>query len=186
MSRGCQVPLEFRLLGEFTVLADGRRLDLGGPRQRSVLALLLLQRDRAIATATLADKLWPDDQPLSAIKTVQIYVSRLRDVLGPEAGRLSSTASGYRLAVADDEFDVARFERGVREAREASASGDQHGARATLDAAVPTQPELKEELVLYLSLVPGAVRQSLKRADDPTGRPPTPGRRGPRRRRRAR
>jgi DNA-binding SARP family transcriptional activator len=130
------VPLEFRLLGEFTVFADGRRLDLGGPRQRSVLALLLLQRDRAIATATLADKLWPDDQPLSAIKTVQIYVSRLRDVLGPEAGRLSSTASGYRLAVADDEFDVARFERGLREAREASASGDQDRARATLEAAL--------------------------------------------------
>ena len=128
--------LEFRLLGEFTVLLDDRRLDLGGPRQRSVLALLLLQRDRAISTSSLADKLWPDDQPLSAIKTVQIYVSRLRDVLGPEAGRLSSTSSGYRLAVADDEFDVARFERGLRQAREASASGDQDRARATLEAAL--------------------------------------------------
>ena len=133
---GAEVQLEFRLLGEFTVLADGRRLDLGGPRQRSVLALLLLQRDRAISTASLADKLWPDDQPLSAIKTVQVYVSRLRDVLGPDAGRLSSTASGYRLAVADDEFDVARFEGGLRLAREASASGDQTRARATLEAAL--------------------------------------------------
>jgi DNA-binding SARP family transcriptional activator len=130
------VQLEFRLLGEFAVLADGRRLDLGGPRQRSVLALLLLQRERAISTALLADKLWPDDQPLSAIKTVQIYISRLRDVLGPEAGRLSSTASGYRLAVADDEFDVARFERGLRQAREASATGDQDRARTTLEAAL--------------------------------------------------
>jgi DNA-binding SARP family transcriptional activator len=133
---GAEVQLEFRLLGEFAVLADGRRLDLGGPRQRSVLALLLLQRDRAISTALLADKLWPDDQPLSAIKTVQIYVSRLRDVLGAEAGRLSSTASGYRLAVADDEFDVARFERGLRQARETSASGDQDHARTILEAAL--------------------------------------------------
>ena len=133
---GAEVQLEFRLLGEFAVLADGRRLDLGGPRQRSVLALLLLQRDRAVSTALLADKLWPDDQPLSAIKTVQIYVSRLRDVLGAEAGRLSSTASGYRLAVADDEFDVARFERGLRQARETSASGDQDRARAILEAAL--------------------------------------------------
>jgi DNA-binding SARP family transcriptional activator len=90
----------------------------------------------AISTASLADKLWPDDQPLSAIKTVQVYVSRLRDVLGPDAGRLSSTASGYRLAVADDEFDVARFEGGLRLAREASASGDQTRARATLEAAL--------------------------------------------------
>ncbi len=133
---GAEVPLEFRLLGEFAVLADGRRLDLGGPRQRSVLALLLLQRDRAISTVLLADKLWPDDQPLSAIKTIQIYVSRLRHILGAEAGRLSSTASGYRLAVADDEFDVARFERGLRQARETSASGDQDRARALLEAAL--------------------------------------------------
>jgi DNA-binding SARP family transcriptional activator len=101
-----------------------------------VLALLLLQRDRAISTALLADKLWPDDQPLSAIKTVQIYVSRLRDSLGAEAGRLSSTASGYRLAVDDDEFDVARFERGLRQARETSASGDQDRARAILEVAL--------------------------------------------------
>ena len=128
--------LEFRLLGELAVVADGRRLDLGGPRQRSVLALLLLQRDRVISTALLADKLWPDDQPLSAIKTVQVYVSRLRDVLGAEAGRLSTTSSGYRLSVADDEFDVARFERGLRQAREASVSGDQDRARATLEAAL--------------------------------------------------
>ena len=133
---GAEVQVEFRLLGEFAVLEDGQRLDLGGPRQRSVLALLLLQRDRAVSTAVLADKLWPDDQPLSAIKTVQIYVSRLRDILGAEAGRLSSTASGYRLAVADHEFDVARFERGLRQAREASASGDQDRARAILEAAL--------------------------------------------------
>jgi DNA-binding SARP family transcriptional activator len=144
------VQLEFRLLGEFSVLADGRRLDLGGPRQRSVLALLLLQRDRVISTASLADKLWPDDQPLSAIKTVQVYISRLRDVLGPEAGRLSSTSSGYRLAVADDEFDVARFERGLRQAREASASGDLDRAHATLEAALaewsgPALGDLAEE-----------------------------------------
>ena len=58
---GAEVQLEFRLLGEFAVLADGQRLDLGGPRQRSVLALLLLQRDRAVSTVALADQLWPDD-----------------------------------------------------------------------------------------------------------------------------
>ena len=80
--------LEFRLLGEIAVLADGQPLDLGGIRQRSVLALLLLQRDRAISTELLADRLWSDEQPLSAIKTVQVYVSRLRHALGPEAGRL--------------------------------------------------------------------------------------------------
>jgi DNA-binding SARP family transcriptional activator len=130
------VQLEFRLLGEIAVLADGRPLDLGGIRQRSVLAILLLQRDRAISTDLLADRLWSEDQPLSAIKTVQVYVSRLRHALGPEAGRLTSTASGYRLAVADDEFDVARFERGLRQAREALAAGSAERARTTLETAL--------------------------------------------------
>jgi DNA-binding SARP family transcriptional activator len=135
---GADVQLEFRLLGEIAVLADGSPLDIGGVRQRSVLALLLLQRDRAISTELLADRLWPDDQPLSSIKTVQVYVSRLRHALGAESGRLTSTSSGYRLTVADDEFDVARFERGLREAREALAAGDRATARATLDTALAT------------------------------------------------
>ncbi len=128
--------LEVRLLGDVALLVDGHSLDLGGTRQRSVLAILLLQRDRAISTELLADRLWPDDQPLSAIKTVQVYVSRLRHALGPEASRLTSTSSGYRLTVADDEFDVARFERGLRQAREALASGTTDAARATLEAAL--------------------------------------------------
>ena len=115
--------LEFRLLGDVTVLADGHPLDLGGTRQRSVLALLVLQRDRPIATELLADRLWPDDLPLSAIKTIQVYISRIRRVLGAEAHRLSSSATGYRLTVGDDELDAARFERGLRTAREALASG---------------------------------------------------------------
>jgi DNA-binding SARP family transcriptional activator len=115
--------LEFRLLGDVAVLADGQPLSLGGTRERSVLALLVLQRSRPIATELLADRLWPDDLPLTAIKTVQVYVSRLRHALGPYADRLSSSPTGYKLAVDDDELDVARFERGLREAREALASG---------------------------------------------------------------
>ena len=83
---------------------------------------------------------WPTNCGLTTTDqeppTVQIYVSRLRDVLGAEAGRLSSTASGYRLAVADHEFDVARFGAAYSQARETSASGDQDRARAILEAAL--------------------------------------------------
>ncbi len=128
--------LEFRLLGDVAVLADGQPLDLGGTRQRSVFALLVLQRGRPIATELLADRLWPDDQPLTAIKTVQVYVSRLRHALGPDADRLTSSSTGYSLAVADDELDAARFERGLRQAREALASGSRDPALATLEEAL--------------------------------------------------
>jgi len=127
------VKFEFRILGDVAVLAGGKRLDLGGPRQRSVLALLLLQRDRPIATGLLADRLWPDEQPLTAIKTIQVYVSRIRSALGPDAGRLTSASSGYRLAVADDELDAACFERGLRRARESLASGSPDAALVALD-----------------------------------------------------
>lgn len=88
-----------------------------------MLALLVLQRNRPIAAELLADRLWPDDQPLGALKTVQVYVSRLRRSLGTHAHRLTSSPTGYRLAVADDELDAARFERGLRQARETLAAG---------------------------------------------------------------
>jgi DNA-binding SARP family transcriptional activator len=118
------------------VLADGSPLDLGGTRERSVLALLVLRRNRPIPTELLADRLWPEEQPLTAIKTIQVYVSRLRHALGPDADRLASSPTGYRLAVADEEFDAARFERGLRQAREALASGSRHDALSTLEEAL--------------------------------------------------
>ena len=124
--------LEFRLLGDVAVLADGHPLDLGGARERSVLALLVLGRNRPIPTEMLAERLWPADQPLTAIKTVQVYVSRLRHALGPEAARLASAPTGYSLAVADDELDAARFERGLRQAREVLASGSRDAALDSL------------------------------------------------------
>jgi DNA-binding SARP family transcriptional activator len=130
------VELEFRLLGDVAVLADGSPLDLGGARERSVLALLVLGRNRPIPTERLADRLWPADQPLTAIKTVQVYVSRLRHALGAEAARLASAPTGYSLAVADDELDAARFERGLRQAREALASGSRDAALASLEEAL--------------------------------------------------
>jgi DNA-binding SARP family transcriptional activator len=130
------VKLEFRLLGGIAVLADGRPLDLGGTRQRSVFALLVIQRNRAIATELLADRLWPGDQPLSAIKTIQVYVSRIRHALGPNADRLTSSPTGYRLAVGDDELDAARFERSLRQAREALASGSPDTSTAMFERAL--------------------------------------------------
>ena len=133
---GAAVQLEVRLLGDVAVLADGHPLDLAGTRQRSVLALLVLNRNRAIATELLADRLWPDEQPLTAIKTIQVYVSRIRHALGPAAGRLTSSATGYSLAVADDELDAARFERGLRQAREALAAGSSETSLATLEAII--------------------------------------------------
>jgi DNA-binding SARP family transcriptional activator len=130
------VKLEVRLLGDVAVLADGHHLDMGGTRQRSVFALLLLARNRSLTTEFLADRMWPDEQPLTAHKTIQVYVSRIRRVLGPDADRLTSSATGYRLAVSDAELDAARFERGLRQAREALAAGSSDAAVARFEEAL--------------------------------------------------
>ena len=128
--------VECRLLGDVALLLDGDPVAMGGHRQQSVLALLALQRERPITATRLADRLWPDDQPLSAIKTIQVYIARIRRALGPEAARISSTASGYRFALADDELDAACFERGLRQAREALAGGSSDGVVAMLERAL--------------------------------------------------
>jgi predicted ATPase/DNA-binding SARP family transcriptional activator len=98
--------ISYGLLGPLEAVRDGRPLPLGGPRQRAVLARLLLASGRAVPAAALADDVWGGCPPPSAAKTLQKYVSELRQVLGP--GELRSVGRGYALA---GDVDVLRFER---------------------------------------------------------------------------
>jgi predicted ATPase/DNA-binding SARP family transcriptional activator len=108
--------LEFRLLGPVEVSAAGRPLDLGGSKQRSVLALLLLRANELVPAERLIDHLWGESAPATAANTLQVHVSQLRKALGaPEA--LETQAGGYVLRVAADHLDLDRFERLVGEAR---------------------------------------------------------------------
>ncbi len=101
--------MEFRILGPLEVVADGRTLDLGGQKQRAVLALLLLEPNRVIAASRLIDAVWEDNPPETAAKAVQVYVSQLRKLLG--GGRLETKAPGYLLRVDEGELDVDRVRR---------------------------------------------------------------------------
>jgi DNA-binding SARP family transcriptional activator len=98
--------VEYGLLGPVQAVRDGRPLSLGGPRQRAVLVRLLLAPGRAVPAATLADDVWGGRPPRSATKTLQKYVSELRQVLGP--GELRTVGGGYAL---DGDVDAAGFER---------------------------------------------------------------------------
>ncbi|MBN6052719.1 response regulator [Nonomuraea sp. RK-328] len=108
--------LTFTALGPFHAWSDGVPLDLGGQRQRAVLARLLVAGGRAVPVTTLIDELWPGDPPAQALSTIQGYVSRLRRVLEPgrapreEAGVLVSAARGYALRATADQVDTWRFE----------------------------------------------------------------------------
>jgi DNA-binding SARP family transcriptional activator len=101
--------MEFRVLGPLEVREGDRSLPLGGAKQRALLALLLLNANRVLSRERLIDELWGDDPPETAVATVQVYVSRLRKVLGAE--RLVTRPPGYLLQVAPGELDMDEFER---------------------------------------------------------------------------
>jgi DNA-binding SARP family transcriptional activator len=112
--------VEFRLLGPLAVFDGERPLVLGGAKQRSVLAILLMHGNEMVTTDHLIDQIWGGTPPARADKNVQVHVSRLRKVLDP--GRLTTHPGGYVLHVEPNEFDVARFEHLAAEARGAAPS----------------------------------------------------------------
>lgn len=72
--------LEFRILGPFEVVEGQKPVLLGGPRQRALLAILLLRRGEVLSSDRLIDQLWGDRPPATAAKTLQGYVSHLRKI----------------------------------------------------------------------------------------------------------
>jgi DNA-binding SARP family transcriptional activator len=111
--------VEFRLLGPLEVVEHERSLSLGGVKQRSLLAILLLHPNQLVPAEQLMAELWGDAAPATAAKSVQVYVSRLRKQLGP--ARLATRAPGYVLRLDPAELDLARFERLRAEASRADA-----------------------------------------------------------------
>jgi DNA-binding SARP family transcriptional activator len=110
--------VEFRLLGELEVLAGGEPIALGGAKQRALLALLLLERGRAVSTDRLIDAIWSGRAPATAQKSIQVYVSGLRKALGDD--RIVTRGRGYELVVQPGEVDVDVFDDLVRDARTAA------------------------------------------------------------------
>ena len=111
--------MEFRILGPLEVEKDGRQVPLGGEKQKALLALLVLSRGRPVSTDRLIDEVWGGRPPATAVKSVQVYVTRLRRALGE--GRIITRSRGYELAVAPSELDVDRFDALVRAASGAPA-----------------------------------------------------------------
>jgi DNA-binding SARP family transcriptional activator len=110
--------MDFRLLGPLEVAGDEGSLALGGTKQRSLLAMLLLHANQVVSTDRLIDALWGASPPFTCGKSIQVYVSRLRKTIGDN--RLVTYAPGYVLYVDPADLDLARFEQLVAEARRAS------------------------------------------------------------------
>jgi DNA-binding SARP family transcriptional activator len=110
--------VEFRILGPVEALEDGRALPIGGPRQRALLALLLLNAKEVVSSERLIDELWSAEQPKDPQTALQNQVSRLRKALD---GRIVSRSHGYLIRVQPGELDLERFRTLIAESEEAEA-----------------------------------------------------------------
>lgn len=126
--------VEFAVLGPVAVRNDGRDLPLGGPKQRAVLAILLLDANKVVSRDRLIDGLWGESPPATAAHTLDNYISRLRKSLGE--GRVLRRPPGYLLHVENEELDLDRFERLLDDGRRRFSDGDAADAAEALQAAL--------------------------------------------------
>lgn len=106
--------IRFHALGALTVTDDGEELGIGGPRQRRLLAMLLIHRGQVVSVDRLADAVFAGAPTAAASTTLRSYVARARRILGDSDGtELVTRAPGYLLRTPEDGFDVTCFEHGL-------------------------------------------------------------------------
>src|SRR5271166_235557 len=107
--------MHFGILGPLEVADEGgRQLELGGRKQRAVLAILLLHPNEVVSSDRLVEDLWSGRPPASAATSLHAHVSRLRRALSADQ-RIVTSGGGYLVRVAPGELDRERFERLVEE-----------------------------------------------------------------------
>jgi predicted ATPase/DNA-binding SARP family transcriptional activator len=128
--------VEFRILGSVEVSDGGLVKDLGGLRERTLLARLLLSAGQVVSADRLADDLWAGQPPPHWMATLRVYVSRLRRALGSGSAAVATHPPGYRIVLADGELDAHRFDGLVAAARDDMAAGRPEAAAARLREAL--------------------------------------------------
>ncbi|WP_234807602.1 BTAD domain-containing putative transcriptional regulator [Mycolicibacterium bacteremicum] len=144
--------MHYRLLGPLEVVRDGARVDIGPPKQRAVLAVLLLAQGGVVSVDRLIDAVWGDDVPGSATASLQAYVSNLRRVLRDDAGvsPIVRRPPGYHLELGSATVDTAELAAGTGRAATAVADGRWDDAIVAADAALalwrgPLLADLRDE-----------------------------------------
>ena len=130
--------IQFRVLGSLEAMADGAVAELGPPKQRALLASLLLHAGELLSVDRLIELLWGADAPRTAPHSIQIYVSDLRRALEPlgAADLLVTRPPGYVLEAERDSIDAWQFERLVRDGVRMLDEGDAEAGRAALRQAL--------------------------------------------------
>lgn len=130
--------MEFRVLGQVEALVAGEPVPLGGPKPRTMLALLAAQAGRVVPLEQLIDAVWGEDPPDQARAAVYTYISTLRRKLAAADGAevIVRTGGGYRLEAAFDQIDLHVFVRESAAARRARAEDELGRAVAHFEAAL--------------------------------------------------
>ena len=130
--------LRFHILGPVEVFSGRHILPLGGPKQRALLADLILNAGSVVSTARLIDDLWGTSSPPTASHTVETYIARLRRILrdGSASGILLTRSPGYVLDVEPGHVDAFQFEQLLKDGTAATGQDDHEQASALLRAAL--------------------------------------------------
>jgi DNA-binding SARP family transcriptional activator len=132
----------FRVLGPIEAARGAESLQLGGGKQRALLAILLLHANEVVSSDRLIDELWGEAPPETAAKALQVHVSQLRKLLEPERGAgdpgrvLITRPPGYVLAIGPEQLDLTRFDQLAREGRQALDASDPQRAATLLREAL--------------------------------------------------
>ena len=128
---------QFGVLGPVQITVGGTDVPVGGPKQRCVMGLLLLEPGRVVPTSRIAEAVWGADRPVEMTNALQAAVSRLRRVLSTRTdARLVSRADGYQLDVDEDQVDVHRARRLTAAARAGAAAGAEERATRLFEQAL--------------------------------------------------
>ena len=107
--------MHIRVLGPIEVLdAGGTDIRLGGPKQRTTLALLVAEVGKVVSVDALIDGLWGAEATHGARSTLQTYVSNRRALLGEVFVRARGVPG---LDDAPTLIDSVQFEQAVASAK---------------------------------------------------------------------
>ena len=107
--------VEFAILGPLEARSGGEPVPLGGPKQRALLAMLLLEAGRVVSLDHLVEALWEGDPPATAVASLQNFVAQLRKALGPDV--IDTRSPGYVVRLNPEQLDLARVRSLVDAAR---------------------------------------------------------------------
>ena len=127
--------MELRILGSLEIRLADETLPLAGAKQYTVLATLLLRAGKIVSIDQLVDEVWGDSPPASASHTLEVYVSRLRQLFNGHGPSLVRRGGGYMLELGGATLDAREFAELAEVASAAADAGDhelvvEHGSAA--------------------------------------------------------